>query len=122
MTSPTALVINNVPYFPVPMCLMCPLDKIPMGLTKTTLFGFKLTNLALAWEPQSSPPMDPSKGICLRSVLCLHSVLTASHPICPSKASYLLPPGPVSNKILYFNFSCDLLWIPGSLSNTLCSI
>lgn len=38
---------------------------------KTLLFWFELTNLVLFWEPQSTPPMDPSKSVCPRSCLCL---------------------------------------------------
>ena len=41
------------------------LDKAPVGL----VFQFELTNKVLAWEPQSTPPMDMYSRSCLP--LCL---------------------------------------------------
>lgn len=46
---------------------LCAPDNDPMKLTKTLLFLFELTNLALPWEPQSIPPMDSNKGMCPQS-------------------------------------------------------
>ena len=57
--------------------IMGPLDKTPVGITKAPFICFKLSYLSLAWKPQSTPPMDPNIGLCLRSLLSLHSALTS---------------------------------------------
>lgn len=43
-----SVVISCLPCLLAPVCLMHPLDKTPMGLTKTPLVWFELTNLAQA--------------------------------------------------------------------------
>lgn len=42
------VVISCLPCLLAPVCLMHPLDKTPMGLTKTPHIWVELTNLALA--------------------------------------------------------------------------
>ena len=76
MTSPTAPVITSFPCLPGPAPYTPPLDKTPMELTRTLHFPSELTNLALAWEYQSTPLMYPNKDICSGSCcfLCLHPV------------------------------------------------
>lgn len=79
MTSPTALMINILPCLSEPVCFTHPLDKTPVGFTKTPLFWFKLTNRTLAWTPQNIPLMDPNKGMSY--TYCL-SVCTLPWPSC----------------------------------------
>lgn len=81
-SSPTAPVINSLPCRPLPACLRYPLDKSPVRPTKTLLFLFKWTNLALAWEPQSTPPTYANKGMCPSSCLshCQHCDMTLTFP------------------------------------------
>ena len=57
MTSSKALAINNLPCLPVPSYTL--LDKTNetfMGLIKALFYWFELSNLALAWKLQSTPP------------------------------------------------------------------
>lgn len=42
--------------------VLVPLEKTPMGLTKTPLLGFYWTNQTLAQESQRTPLMDPGNG------------------------------------------------------------
>ena len=93
--------ISSLPPRAFPWCT-------PVELTKTPPFWFEMTDLALAWEPQTTPPMDPSKDMCPRSYHSL-SALCFHFPLWPVTAYCVLPPGPVSNNPLYFNFSCGLL-------------
>lgn len=62
-------------------------------------FWFQLTNLALVWEPQSTPPMDPKKE-GMRPRPC-SSVCTLPWPAPCTLHGPLLPSGPMSNKLLY---------------------
>lgn len=103
-----ALVISHLPCLPLPVCLMHALDKTSGGLSQTLLFWHELTNLAIAQEPQSTPPMDRNKSMCPRSCLSL-SAPCLDLPVWPLQVRRVLPPGPVNNKPLYFKFSCGLL-------------
>ena len=80
---PTALVTNSLPSHPG-LPIVGYFHKIASPRTKLTtslLFWFELTNPALGWEPQSTLPTDPNKGMCPRSCLslCLHPALTAAY-------------------------------------------
>ncbi|CAI9155925.1 unnamed protein product [Rangifer tarandus platyrhynchus] len=126
MISPTALVINSLLPPSAFVCLMHPLDKTHppqgRGLTKTSFFWLELTDLAIAQELQGSAPMHPNKGMCPSSCLFLSVCTLPGLPVWPLLVRHVLPPGPVTNKPLYFKFSCGLLdSVVGSPSNTLCS-
>lgn len=106
---PNSPVFNSLPHLPEPSFPLKPLDKTPVELTKPLLFWFELTDQDLAWEPQSTPPTDPKKGMCLR--FCLSLPITYSDlPGWPLEACCVFPLGPVSNKFLYFNFSYVFCW------------
>lgn len=80
--------------------LICPLDKRPSKLlTKTLLFRLKLANPALAWEPQSTPPMDSDNDMCARACLSL-SALSLDLPVMPHQTC-LIP----SSRPVKMNFS-----------------
>lgn len=59
MTLSKILVIISLPHLPESSPCM------PQSLPKPffVLFSFQLTNTALAWESQSTPPMDPNKSV-----------------------------------------------------------
>ena len=70
--------------------------------------GFDSTNLSLAWEPPSTSFMKPNKGMYLRSCLSVSlSALCLDLPMWPPQGMPHTSSGPVSSKLLYFNF---LLW------------
>lgn len=99
--------------FLAPACLICPLDKTLMALTKFLLFWLELTNLALAQEPQNTPPKDPNKGMCHRACLSFwlkfNFVKLTERPwpsVCPLEVCHVLPPVLTSNKLLFW----FLLW------------
>lgn len=74
-------------------------ETAPHGADQILLFWFEFPNPALVWEAQSCLfPWDPHKAVCRVLSLDTHSAFT----------SPVLPQGPVGNKLLYFNFSCDL--------------
>lgn len=73
MSSPTALVNNGLLSFSG-SSFHYPLDKTSWSLSKPHSFSFEMSNPALVWEPQYTPPMDPNKCMCPRS-LCLHPTL-----------------------------------------------
>ena len=105
--------------------LTCPLDETPMGLTKILPFWLELTHLALAQEPQNAPSLSLIKAGTLVVLLSpsLSLSLSLSAPSGPSfgppEMFLVLHPGPVSHKLLCFNFSCAVE--PGSPSSTLYS-
>ena len=107
MTPTTALVRSTLPasqgLLPV-----CPLDKTPGNITRTS-FSFILTNPDLAQEPQGLCLWSPIKAHAAGPpLLCLHSALTS--PCGSSEVCCGLSPGPVSNKLLYFNSFAVFCW------------
>ena len=71
------------------------LDNLP----PTCSFWFELTNLALAQEPQSNPPMDPNKGMCPRSCPLPLPAPSLNLPLGPPEGCFVLPPDPESKKL-----------------------
>lgn len=66
-TSPTALVINSVPYLPTPFPFMSLIkDPSSIELIKTWLFRFDQSTLA--WKTQSAPPAKPQKSMYLEPI------------------------------------------------------
>ena len=63
--------ISCLPGVCASFCSMHLLGKTFVRLTKILFFWFEWTNLGLAWETQSTPPMDPNKGMCPWSCLSL---------------------------------------------------
>lgn len=89
------------------------------SLLKPCSFLFDLTNCALAWELQSAPPTDPNEG---PQVLSLSLPALWLHlPEGSLEVFHVLPPRPVTNKLLHLNPSCGLLLNHSSPSGTLCS-
>ena len=72
------------------------------GLPKP-LFWLELTNPAQ--EHQSTHTWTLLKAWVWGSVSLPLSVLSLNHPMWSLKARYVLPPGPVSDRLLCFNFS-----------------
>lgn len=83
------------------------LVKVPVGLIKTCSFGPSLGT-------PSTRPMDMYSRS--RLPLCL-----PWPPVWLFKVCYVLPPGPVSDKLVYFNCSCGQWLNYGSSSGVLCS-
>lgn len=75
---------------------------------------FNLTNLALAQEVRSTPHTDPNKGICLRSCHSLPAPCLPWPPVKTLEMCHVLLPGPLSNKLLYFNVHC----VPCSINHS----
>ena len=115
MTSLRALVVNNLASQVI--SFVRPWDKTPVELAKPYFFWFELTTLALVWEPQSTPSMEPLGRHVPRSCfsVCQHSAWT---PCGPLRHSVYFLQGLVSNKPFYFNFPRGLLLNHISLSNT----
>ena len=59
-------------------------------------------------ETPKTPPTCPSKAMCPRSCVSL-SAPCLDLPVWSLEACHGPPPGPTSNKLLYFSFSCGLL-------------
>lgn len=106
MNSPIALVINSLTC--LPELSPCALHKTPMDLNKIPLFWFELSNLDLIWKPQSTLPIDPNKVNCPRAIAFF--LCTLFWPPCMASRGVLFP-GPISNKLIYFNFPYSLYWI-----------
>lgn len=101
--SPDMTVSLTFPAFPsAPLTQMRP----PGSLPSPQLFWFELINLALPWESQSTPPMDPMKGMYPRFCLPLHLNSTSISLCGPLgwEVGRVLLPGPMSNTLLYLVF------------------
>ena len=98
------------------------LRETPVGLTKIHTLLVKLTKMALAWELQRTPSTDHNKGpiTCAPGPVTL-SVPYLDLPMWPLEVCWALPLGCMSNKLLYFSFSCGLVWNFDSALGTLCS-
>ena len=93
--------------------LMCCLHECHLGLNKTLLFWFELTNLALARGLESNLPKDPNKDAHLRSCLTLSSC-SLDPPVWDLYASFLndlwMINSSFSLSLVVCSWMCLIIW------------